>query len=173
VLHLGSFSKIAAPGLRLGWLRAPAALLPALTVAKQAADLHSSTIDQAAAAEWLATVDLDAHVRGLCAAYRERRDAMVGALPSSLPAGSGWSDPDGGMFVWARLPGDVDTAELLAAAIGHDVAFVPGAPFFAGTPDRATLRLSFTTNAPDVIAEGMARLGAALSRRARPSSPDR
>ena len=162
VLHLGSFSKIAAPGLRLGWVRAPAALLPALTVAKQAADLHTSTIDQAAAAEWLATVDLDAHVRGLCAAYRERRDAMVGALPSALPAGSTWSDPDGGMFTWVRLPGDVDTAELLRSALAHDVAFVPGAPFFAGAPDRATLRLSFTTHTPEVIAEGVRRLGRAL-----------
>jgi DNA-binding transcriptional MocR family regulator len=162
VLHLGSFSKIAAPGLRLGWVRAPAELLPALTVAKQAADLHTSTIDQAAAAEWLATVDLDAHVRNLCAAYRERRDAMVTALPSSLPTGSTWSDPDGGMFVWVWLPGDVDTAAVLRAALEHDVAFVPGASFYAGTPDRATLRLSFTTNSPEVIAEGMARLGRVL-----------
>ena len=173
VLHLGSFSKIASPGLRLGWLRAPAALMGPLTVAKQAADLHTSTIDQAAAAEWLATVDLDAHVRGLCAAYRERRDAMVGALPAALPDGSSWSDPDGGMFTWVRLPGDVDTTALLRTALSHDVAFVPGAPFFAGTPDRATLRMSFTTNTPGVITEGVRRLGAALSRPARPSSPGR
>nr|WP_281371593.1 PLP-dependent aminotransferase family protein [Petropleomorpha daqingensis] len=164
VLHLGSFSKIASPGLRLGWLRAPAPLRGPLGVAKQAADLHTSTIDQAAAAEWLATVDLDAHVRRLCAAYRERRDAMVGALPAALPAGSTWSDPDGGMFVWARLPGEVDTAELLRTALEHDVAFVPGAPFYAGTPDRATLRLSFTTNTPEVITEGITRLGRALRR---------
>ena len=162
VLHLGSFSKIASPGLRLGWLRAPAGLMGPLSVAKQAADLHTSTIDQAAAAEWLATVDLDAHVRGLCAAYRERRDAMVGALPSALPAGSTWSDPDGGMFTWVRLPGDVDTTELLPTALAHDVAFVPGAPFYAGAPDRATLRMSFTTNTPEVITEGVRRLGSAL-----------
>jgi 2-aminoadipate transaminase len=162
VLHLGSFSKIASPGLRLGWLRAPGSLRPSLTVAKQAADLHTSTIDQAAAAEWLASVDLDAHVRRLCAAYRERRDAMVAALPAALPDGSTWSDPDGGMFSWVRLPGGVDTAELLRTALAHDVAFVPGAPFFAGTPDHATLRMSFTTNTPGTIVEGMARLGRAL-----------
>jgi 2-aminoadipate transaminase len=162
VLHLGSFSKTASPGMRLGWLRAPAGLMRPLTVAKQAADLHTSTIDQAAAAAWLGVVDLDAHVARLCAAYAERRDAMVAALPGALPAGSTWSDPDGGMFVWARLPGGVDTAELLRAALRHDVAFVPGAPFHAGTPDRATLRLSFTTNTPAQIAEGMSRLGRAL-----------
>ncbi len=162
VLHLGSFSKLAAPGLRLGWLRAPASVLRALTVAKQAADLHTSTVDQAAAATWLATTDLDAHVARLCAVYRERRDAMVAALPGTLPAGSTWTDPDGGMFVWARLPGDVDTAEVLPRALAADVAFVPGAPFSAGTPDRATLRLSFTTNPPDVITEGMRRLATVL-----------
>jgi 2-aminoadipate transaminase len=173
VLHLGSFSKIASPGLRLGWLRAPAGLLRPLAVTKQVADLHTSTIDQAAAASWLATVDLDAHIQRLCAAYRERRDAMVAALPSALPEGSAWSDPDGGMFTWVRLPGAADTAELLAAALEHDVAFVPGAPFYAGAPDRATLRLSFTTHTPEVITEGITRLGAALSRPARPSSRGR
>jgi 2-aminoadipate transaminase len=162
VLHLGSFSKIASPGMRLGWLRAPAGLMRSLTVAKQAADLHTSTIDQAAAAAYLTAADLDAHVRRLCGAYRERRDAMVSALPGTLPAGSSWSDPDGGMFIWVRLPGDVDTADLLGAALRHDVAFVPGAPFHAGTPDRATLRLSFTTNTPAEIAEGMRRLRSAL-----------
>jgi 2-aminoadipate transaminase len=163
VLHLGSFSKIASPGMRLGWLRAPAGLMRSLTVAKQAADLHTSTIDQAAAAAYLTAADLDAHVRRLCGAYRERRDAMVSALPGTLPAGSSWSDPDGGMFIWVRLPGDVDTTDLLGAALRHDVAFVPGAPFHAGTPDRATLRLSFTTNTPAEIAAGVARLGAALA----------
>ena len=162
VVHLGSFSKIGSPGMRLGWLRAPSAVRRALTVAKQATDLHTSTIDQAAAAAYLAATDLDAHVDRLRAAYRERRDAMVAALPAVLPAGSTWTDPDGGMFVWVRLPGDVDTAELLRTALAHDVAFVPGAPFFAGAPDRSTLRLSFTTNTPAQIAEGMARLGRAL-----------
>ena len=162
VVHLGSFSKTGSPGMRLGWLRAPSAVRRALTVAKQATDLHTSTIDQAAAAAYLAATDVDAHVERLCAAYRERRDAMVAALPHVLPAGSSWTDPDGGMFVWVRLPGDVDTAELLRTALDHDVAFVPGAPFFAGTPDRSTLRLSFTTNTPAQIAEGMTRLGRAL-----------
>ncbi|MGY1855040.1 aminotransferase-like domain-containing protein [Modestobacter sp. SYSU DS0290] len=162
VVHLGSFSKIAAPGLRLGWLRAPARLLPALTVAKQAADLHTSTVDQAAAAAWFAAADVETHLQTLRRAYRQRRDAMVAALPVTVPDGSTWSEPDGGMFVWVRLPGGVDTAELLPQALAADVAFVPGASFYAGTPDRSTLRLSFTTHTPDRIAEGMTRLATVL-----------
>jgi 2-aminoadipate transaminase len=163
MLHLGSFSKIAAPGLRLGWVRSPAALRPALTVAKQAADLHTSTIDQAAAAAYLAATDLDAHVRGLRDAYRARRDAMIAAMPSTAPPGSTWTDPDGGMFTWLRLPGRVDTAALLPRALERDVAFVPGAPFYAASPDPATLRLSFTTHTPAEITEGMRRLAGVLN----------
>jgi len=87
---------------------------------------------------------------------------MIAAMPGTLPAGSTWSDPDGGMFTWVRLPGDVDTARVLPRAVDADVAFVPGAPFFAGEPDRATLRMSFTTNTPAQIAEGMARLAGVL-----------
>lgn len=162
VLHLGSFSKVGAPGLRLGWVRAPAALRPALTVAKQAADLHTSTVDQAAAACYLASHDLDQHVHMLCEAYRGRRDTMLAALPEIAPSGTTWTDPDGGMFTWLRLPGQIDTAQLLPQALKRDVAYVPGAAFFSTTPDPATLRLSFTTNQPDRIAEGMQRLGDAL-----------
>ncbi|MPQ98273.1 aminotransferase class I/II-fold pyridoxal phosphate-dependent enzyme [Modestobacter sp. I12A-02628] len=162
VLHLGSFSKTGAPGMRLGWVRAPAALRAALVVAKQVADLHTSTVDQAAAAAYLAVADLDAHVARLCAAYSARRDAMVAALPGTLPAGSTWTEPDGGMFTWARLPEGVDTAALLPAALERDVAFVPGAAFSVGEPDHATLRLAFTTHTPAGITEGMARLAEVL-----------
>ncbi len=157
-IYLGSFSKIGAPGMRLGWLRAPADLLRTLVIVKQTADLHTSTVDQAAAAAYLTHNDLDAHVVRLCVAYGERRDAMIAALPSTVPDGTTWTDPDGGMFVWLRLPGDVDSAALLKEALSHDVAFVPGAPFFATTPDHATFRMSFTTNTPAEIVEGMARL---------------
>jgi 2-aminoadipate transaminase len=129
---------------------------------KQAADLHTSTVDQAAAAIYLATTDLDAHIATLCTAYRARRDAMIAALPAATPQGTTWSDPDGGMFVWVTLPGEVDTADLLKAALSNDVAYVPGASFYATTPDHNTLRLSFTTNSPDVITTGMARLAPAL-----------
>ncbi|MCP2249692.1 aminotransferase-like domain-containing protein [Lentzea aerocolonigenes] len=161
-VYLGSFSKIGAPGMRLGWLRAPADLLRTLVIVKQAADLHTSTVDQAAAAAYLEHNDLDAHVARLCVEYGARRDAMISALPGTVPVGTTWSDPDGGMFVWLRLPGEADSAALLKEALRHDVAFVPGAPFFATTPDHATFRMSFTTNTPEEIAEGMARLAKVL-----------
>ncbi|GGU62079.1 aminotransferase-like domain-containing protein [Lentzea flava] len=161
-VYLGSFSKIGAPGMRLGWLRAPADLPRTLVIVKQAADLHTSTVDQAAAAVYLTHNDLDAHVARLCVEYGARRDAMIAALPATVPDGTTWSDPDGGMFVWLRLPGDVDSAVLLKEALRHDVAFVPGAPFYATTPDHATFRMSFTTNTPEEIAEGMARLAKVL-----------
>jgi len=161
VLALSTLSKVAAPGLRIGWVRAPETLRRPLTVAKQAADLHSSTVDQAAAARWLAVVDLEAHLRVLREAYGARRDALLGGLAAALPPGSVHNRPEGGMFVWARLPDGWDADRLLRRALERDVAFVPGAPFFAGPPDRATLRLSFTAHPPAEIAEGLRRLRAA------------
>lgn len=161
-LAVSSLSKVLAPGLRIGWLRAPAALHRALTIAKQAGDLHTSTIDQMAAATVLAA-GLDTHLGTLRTTYRARRDALLGGLGDALPAGSTWNVPDGGMFVWARLPDGHDAARLLTAALRHDVAFVPGAPFYAGRADHATLRLSFTTHPPGEIVEGLRRLAAAAA----------
>jgi 2-aminoadipate transaminase len=161
-IALSTLSKVLVPGLRIGWLRAPAALRHALVVAKQAADLHSSTIDQAAAALWLARIDLDAHVANLRHIYGERRDALLAGLTDALPPGSSHNRPDGGLFVWARLPDGWDAEPLLERALKRDVAFVPGFPFFAGPPDRATLRLSFSAHPPGEIAEGLARLKASL-----------
>ncbi|MFF4105291.1 PLP-dependent aminotransferase family protein [Streptomyces sp. NPDC001903] len=161
---LGSFSKVMAPGLRLGWLRAPRELRRAAAVTKQAADLHTSTVDQLAAAHYLRTADLDAHIGAVRAAYRERRDALLAGLGAALPEGSTWNRPEGGMFVWARLPQGYDAADLLTAAVAHDVAFVPGAPFYTGAPDPRTLRLSFTTHTPKEIGAGLERLAAAVAR---------
>ncbi|MEW2405849.1 PLP-dependent aminotransferase family protein [Streptomyces griseoviridis] len=159
---LGSFSKVMAPGLRLGWLRAPEGLRRACAVAKQAADLHTPTVNQLAAARYLADRDLDAHVARVAAAYRERRDAMLAGLPDALPEGSVWERPAGGMFLWAALPAGYDTTALLPRVVGHDVAYVPGAPFYAGAPDRSTLRLCFVTQTPREIGEGLRRLGEGL-----------
>ncbi|KES07900.1 transcriptional regulator [Streptomyces toyocaensis] len=159
---LGSFSKVMAPGLRLGWLRAPAGPRRACAVAKQAADLHTPTVNQLAAARYLADNDLDAHVRRVAGVYGERRDAMLAGLPAALPDGSTWTRPEGGMFLWVRLPDGNDTTALLPRVVERDVAYVPGAPFFAGEPDPATLRLCFVTQTPQEIAEGLRRLGAGL-----------
>ncbi|PAZ12019.1 transcriptional regulator [Streptomyces sp. SA15] len=162
VVLLGSFSKVMAPGLRLGWLRAPGELRRACVVAKQAADLHTATVNQLAATRYLADRDLDAHVERVAGVYRERRDAMLGGLPQALPAGSTWTRPEGGMFLWARLPSSYDTTELLEKVVRHDVAYVPGAPFYAGEADRSTLRLCFVTQTPGEIGEGLRRLGEGL-----------
>ncbi|MGW4826113.1 aminotransferase-like domain-containing protein [Amycolatopsis japonica] len=162
-IYLGTFSKVISPGMRLGWFRAPSDLLRRVTILKQATDLHTSTIDQAAAAEYLAATDLDAHVRRLCATYRVRRDAMMVELPAITPPGTTWTDPDGGMFVWVTLPGGADTDRLLPEALRHDVAYVPGSAFQVGEPDRSALRLSFASHGPETIAEGLRRLGKVLS----------
>jgi 2-aminoadipate transaminase len=163
-VSVSSLSKILAPGLRIGWLRAPEALLRPLAIAKQAADLHTSTVDQHAARAALRAVDIDEHIGHICDAYRLRRDALLDGLAAALPAGSTFNRPAGGMFVWARLPEGWDAAALLVAALRHDVAFVPGSPFFAVDPDPRTLRLSFTTHGPAQIVEGLARLRTAALR---------
>jgi 2-aminoadipate transaminase len=158
-ITVSSLSKVLAPG----FLRAPEQLLGPLTVAKQAADLHTSTVDQHAARISLASGDLDDHIDLICAEYRRRRDALLGGLAAALPEGSTFNHPDGGMFVWARLPEGWDATALLRVALEHDVAFVPGAPFYARDPDPRTLRLSFTTHPPAEIVEGLARLRHAAS----------
>lgn len=161
VLSLGSFSKVIAPGLRIGWIRTTADVRPTVTIAKQAADLHTSTIDQAAAAHYLVSGRGEPALDRIRSSYAERRDAMLDALPRVLPAGSTWNRPDGGMFVWVRLPDGRDAAASLSAALAQDVAYVPGASFYSGAPDEQTLRLSFTTYPPASIREGLSRLGTA------------
>jgi 2-aminoadipate transaminase len=163
VIAISTLSKIAAPGLRLGWVRAPHELLRPLTIAKQAADLHSSTVAQVAAALWLEQCDLDAHIGRLRTEYGRRRDALLDGLAGALPPGSRHNRPGGGMFVWARLPDGYDAAAFLPRALERNVAFVPGEHFFSGPPDRATLRLSFTTHGPEEIAHGLERLAGAFA----------
>jgi len=160
-VSISSLSKVLAPGLRIGFLRAPEALRRPLVIAKQTADLHTSTVDQLAARASLQAADLDEHIANLCGEYRRRRDTLLGGLEHALPEGSTFNRPDGGMFVWARLPEGHDAAELLRTALRHGVAFVPGAPFFATKPDHCTLRLSFITHVPEEIVEGLARLRSA------------
>jgi 2-aminoadipate transaminase len=157
-----TLSKVLSPGLRLGYVRAPALLRGPLAVAKQAADLHSPTINQMAAALWLERHDLGAHIASLAAHYRPRRDALLEGLASHLPEGSRWTQPQGGLFVWVTLPPGTDADAVLPRAIERGVAFVPGRYFYAGEVVPETLRLSFATESPETLIEGAARLGAAI-----------
>jgi 2-aminoadipate transaminase len=157
-----TLSKVLSPGLRIGYLRAPDALYAALAVAKQAADLHTSTIAQLAAERWLAHHDVLAHIRALAAHYRPRRDALLAGLARHLPQGSTFTHPEGGLFIWVTLPAGIDAEAILPRAVDRGVAFVPGRYFYAGEPVRETLRVSFATASPAELEEGAARLGAAI-----------
>lgn len=162
VVYLGSFSKTVAPGLRLGWITAPAVLIRRLVLAKQATDLHTGTLVQRALSRFLAVNDVDAHVETIRSAYRERRAAMLGAIEESFPAGCSWTRPDGGMFVWATLAAGVDTHQLLEEAIKLKVAYVPGEPFFPLGDVHNCLRLNFSNSTPEKIAIGIEHLGGLL-----------
>jgi 2-aminoadipate transaminase len=162
-IYLGSFSKVLAPGLRLGYLVAPPAIAAKLMQAKQAADLHSPTFNQRLVAEVLRDGFLARHVPGIRALYRTQRDAMLQALAREMQGlGVSWNTPDGGMFLWARLPAGMDAAALLPRAVERGVAFVPGAAFYAQGADARTLRLSFVTASPEQITTGIAALAAAI-----------
>ena len=158
-IYMGSFSKTLAPGLRLGFLVAPKALYPKLLQAKQAADLHTPSFNQRMVAEVLKGNFLDRHVPTIRALYKSQRDAMLAALDKHL-AGSGvtWNKPDGGMFLWLKLPVGMNAIDLLPKAVGRNVAFVPGSAFYADAPQLNTLRLSFVTASVDQINTGIAAL---------------
>ncbi|RYZ00954.1 MAG: PLP-dependent aminotransferase family protein [Comamonadaceae bacterium] len=170
-IYLGSFSKVLSPGLRLGFLIAPANVAPKLLQAKQACDLHTPGFNQRIVAEVLRDGFLDRHVPTIRALYKSQRDAMLAALTREM-AGLGvtWNSPDGGMFLWARLPEGMDAGQLLPLAVERGVAFVPGAPFYAGAADARALRLSFVTASPADIDRGMAALADAI-RQARSTQP--
>jgi 2-aminoadipate transaminase len=162
-IYLGSFSKVLAPGLRLGYLVAPPHVLPKLLQAKQAADLHSPGFNQRMVAEVLRDGFLERHVPTIRALYHAQRDAMLAAMEREMRGlGVQWNVPDGGMFLWARLPAGMDALTLLPKAVERGVAFVPGAPFYAGEPDARTLRLSFVTSTTSQIASGIATLAATI-----------
>lgn len=162
-VYLGSFSKVLAPGLRLGFLVAPPALFPKLLQAKQAADLHSPSFNQRMAAEVMKDGFLDRHIPTIRALYKSQRDAMLAALGREMKGlDVTWNSPAGGMFLWARLPEGVDAVELLPRAVDRNVAFVPGAAFYADNADPRAIRLSFVTASVDQINTGVSALAAAI-----------
>ncbi|KTT17751.1 aminotransferase-like domain-containing protein [Pseudacidovorax intermedius] len=158
-IYLGSFSKVLAPGLRLGFLVAPKALYPKLLQAKQAVDLHTPIFTQRMVSTVMRDGFLDRHVPQIRALYKAQRDAMVGALRREMRGlDVEFNVPKGGMFLWLRMPEGIDATALLARAVERHVAFVPGAPFYAGEPDARTLRLSFVTATEPQIATAIAAL---------------
>lgn len=163
VIYLSTFSKTLAPGIRLGWISAPERVIHRLIMAKQAADLHTSSFVQMVANDICQRGILRRHVTLIRKTYRERRDVMLRAMEEFFPAGVTWTRPEGGMFLWVRLPEHVDAAELLKIALQEKVAFVPGEVFFPNGGGHNTMRLNYSNAAPAMIQEGIMRLGRALA----------
>lgn len=163
VFYMSTFSKTLAPGFRLGWLVADKAVVNKLTVLKQSADLHTDNLAQFAVAQLFADNDVDAHVKEISALYGKRKDLMLEGIKKYFPEGVKYTDPEGGMFLWVEVPGVDDTVELFKECLEHDVAFVPGDPFFAGEVQPGAFRLNYSNMKEDQIEVGLKRLGAALT----------
>lgn len=165
VIHISTFSKTLSPGMRLGWLTASEEIFQTVVVAKQAADLHTSTIEQRAAARLLESFDYDEHIGKLCHVYGERCQTMLLALEQYFPVEARWTRPDGGLFLWVELPEPVSAEELFVEAMAERVAFVPGTSFFACEPKLNLIRLNFSNQKPEMIDEGIKRIATVLKRR--------
>ena len=158
VIYMSTFSKIVAPGFRMGWLVAPKAVRDRFVTAKAASDIHSSSFDQLVLARYLQDFDNAAHVEKIRAAYGERYRIMDEALTNAMPKGYSWTHPEGGMFLWVTGPKGLDSMELLKAALKRNVAFVPGRDFFPDGTGGECMRLNFSNSTPERIREGVSRL---------------
>jgi 2-aminoadipate transaminase len=159
VIYVGSFSKILTPGIRLGYVVAPQALVRKLEQAKQASDLHTAQLTQMVLHEVVKDGFLNQHIPTIRKLYSDQCQAMLLALDEHFPKVATWTKPEGGMFIWITLPKHIDTSKLIDEAIAQNIAFVPGAPFYANEPEHNTLRLSFVTVPPEKIRAGIAVLG--------------
>lgn len=162
VIYLSTFSKLLAPGLRLAWVIAPPEVIRKLVMAKQAADLHTSSFNQYVAYEVGKGGFLDEHVKFIRDVYKERRDVMLEMMEEMFPPEASWTHPLGGMFLWGILPEGMDAADALKIAIERKVAFVPGAAFHANGGGANTMRINFSYSKPDTIREGITRMGTVL-----------
>jgi 2-aminoadipate transaminase len=165
VIYTGTFSKTLMPGLRVGWVIAPRPVIEKLTQAKQAADLHTSTLSQHLVLELLSRDFLRDFVPVLRRHYRRRRDAMLAALKKYFPNGASWTHPRGGMFLWVHLPESMDASRLLPTALAQGVAFVPGEAFHLNGRGKNTLRLNFSSVTPERIDAGIKTLGHLVNHR--------
>jgi 2-aminoadipate transaminase len=162
IIHLNTFSKILAPGLRVGWVIAAPEVIGKLVQAKQGVDLHTATFNQMIAYELSRSGFLKDHARVIVQTYRQRRDVMLAAMQEHFPPDIRWTHPQGGMFLWVMLPAGCDATGILREVIAQKVAFVPGAPFHANGGGINTLRMNFSNATPEHIREGIARLGKVL-----------
>ncbi|HEY75077.1 MAG TPA: PLP-dependent aminotransferase family protein [Thermoflexia bacterium] len=164
-IYLGTFSKTLTPGLRLGWIVCPEVLMKRFVLAKQGADLHTGTFAQFVANDICQRGFLKPHVQRLRRVYKERRDTMLEALAEFWPEGCSWTHPQGGLFLWARVPESIDTTEFFKRAVEEKVAYVPGVNFYPnGDGGFNAMRLNFSYSPPDKIVEGIRRLGIALKK---------
>ncbi len=161
----GSFSKIFAPGMRLGWVCAPPAVMDQLVVAKQASDLHTNYLSQRIASRYLSEADLEAHIRKIRVAYKEQRDCMIAAMQEEMPDGVTWTRPEGGMFIWVTLPAGCSSMDIFSDALKEQVAVLPGIPFYVDGGGTDTLRLNFSNARPGQITEGIQRLSRVIRSR--------
>ena len=157
------FSKIAAPGFRIGWVVAQKDIYDKLVIAKQASDLHTSTVAQAIMRRYLETNDIESHVSLIRERYGRQREAMVEMIKRYFPEEVVTTEPEGGMFLWVTLPGDVSAMDLFDIAIKDKVAFVPGRPFYVDGSGENTLRLNFSNSDEARIEEGIKRLGKSIT----------
>ena len=161
---LGSFSKIVAPGIRLGWVVAGEEVMDKLVTAKQASDLHSNYLAQRMVHRFLTEYDVENHLNKIRSMYRRQRDVMVNSIEEYFPEGVICTKPEGGMFLWVTLPEGVSSMELFDLAIKENVAFVPGEAFYADDPEINTMRLNFSNSDEKSIVEGIKRLSNALEK---------
>ena len=154
------------PGLRIGWVIAARAVIEKLIHAKQAADLHTSTLNQHLALELVSDGFLNTQLPVLRKNYRVRRDAMIDALEKHFPKSAAWTKTEGGMFLWVALPKNIDTGSLLASALEQRVAYVPGEAFHLDGGGKNTMRLNFSNPKPERMKEGIEILGRLLRARA-------
>jgi 2-aminoadipate transaminase len=163
VIYVGTFSKILSPGIRLGWAVAPPPVMEKIVLGKQAADLCTSTLTQHFVREYFAEGRWREYVASLVEIYRRRRDTMLDSLEEHFPAQATWTEPQGGLFIWATLPDYIDTGDLLAKALREDVAFVPGQAAYLDERGRSSMRLNFSGVSEDAIREGVRRIGKAIA----------
>jgi 2-aminoadipate transaminase len=163
VIYVSTMSKTFAPGARIGWIAAPAPIRDKLVLLREAADLCPSNLTQMIVERWLAQTSWLDQVKRFREVYRERAEAMIGALQAHAPAGVSWTTPMGGFYIWVSLPDGLDAKDLLAKAIAHRVAYVPGTGFYADGDGRSMLRLCYSFPSPERIVEGVERLCALLT----------